>query len=1312
MDKEQIRFFKYLIVLLSLLSNVFAQSVVINEIMSSNSKTISDEDGDFSDWIELYNNSGSNINLNDFTLSDNISETLKWRFPAVTIAANDHLLIFASGKNRSVQNYHWETIIRSGDIWTYRINTTEVAGNWKLPGFDDGSWSSGPTGIGYGDDDDATPIPTGTLSIYTRKTFQITDKQNILDAVLHIDYDDGFVAYLNGIEVARANINGESPAYNQTSITYTEPKMVFGQDPDEFEIENIQDLLVQGENVLAVQVHNSGEGSSDMTFIPFFTLQMVEAPDNPKGVVGIIKIPDSYLHTNFKLNSEGESLILVNAAGTITDHLAAGVLPKDISWGRQPDGTDNWHLFGVPTPGSENNSEIITGIAQPPLFSTDRGFFNESFDLNIVSPDNAWLKLTLDGSDPLISSSALEYQSSALLNINPEMTSGQRGQNPGVVVRAYAYGSGLAASEVVTHTYLFAERVKDLSADGQSPGPNWPDPFSGWGSHAIDYGMDPEVMNDSRFKDKIDASLLDIPSIILSTDLDNLFDEQTGIYMNAHKHGREWERPVSVELLNPDGSDGFQINAGLRIRGGWSRHPDNPKHAFRLFFRGEYGESKLRYPLFEDEGVNEFEKVDLRTSQNYSWSYNGSYLNTMNRDVFSRDLQAEMGHLYMRSRYYHLYINGVYWGLYQTQERGEARFAASYNGGDSDDYDVVKVDVGENWNLYDIEATDGNLEAWEEVWQYCQGGFSSNLDYFKIQGRQPNGEISLEHKKLIDIENLIDYMLIIFYTGNYDAPVTKFRNNIVPNNFITIFDRVSPDGFKFLVHDAEHTLLIDPINVGDGLWENRVYIGDPPDGIKVMQVWDFQKFHPQWLHFKLSDNAEYRTKFADHVYKHFFREGIFTHDITSDLFLSRSEEIELAIIAESARWGDAKLENPGTQAHWQNTIDDLLNDYFPLRTGIVLSQLRNEGLYPNINPPIFADDSEIMESKLIVNTGYELKIENQNANGEIYYTLDGKDPRQIGGAVSENALTADDPVEMTINATSVFKTRIKYGNTWSALNQLTLLIDNDLSDLRITEIHYHPLVQSSMDDKDYEFLEIKNVGQSALDLTDCYFYEGINYTFPANSILDPGEFIVLASNKNAFSVRYRLLPFGEFTGQLNNAGERITLLSASADSIISIRYDDADPWPKAADGAGYSLVTSAANPYENTSDPALWRLSSGINGSPGADDPGSTRIEEEKTGMPDNFQLFQNYPNPFNPSTIISYSLPENASVRVRINNLLGERVRTLFDGFQSKGLHKVSWDGTDDRGSTVSNGIYIYTIELKHKSSIMSHSRKMLLLK
>lgn len=271
---------------------------------------------------------------------------------------------------------------------------------------------------------------------------------------------------------------------------------------------------------------------------------------------------------------------------------------------------------------------------------------------------------------------------------------------------------------------------------------------------------------------------------------------------------------MSLELINPDGSDGFQINGGIRVRGGFSRSGDNPKHALRFFFRDQYGEAKLKFPLFGNEGTDAFDSFDLRTTQNYSWSFGGDANNTFVRDVFSRDLQHEMGQAYTRSRFYHLYINGQYWGLYQTQERSEASYAASYFGGKPEDYDVIKS-AGSTGG-YQNEATDGDMDAYQRLanFFYQPGGLSDTkmADFWRAQGMNPDGTRNPNFERLLDVDNLIDYMIITYYTGDRDGPATRFVTGRV-NNYFAIINRESPDGFKFFEHDSEHSLDVGDANM-------------------------------------------------------------------------------------------------------------------------------------------------------------------------------------------------------------------------------------------------------------------------------------------------------------------------------------------------------------------------------------------------------------------------------------------------------------------------------------------------------------------
>ncbi|RJP63369.1 MAG: T9SS C-terminal target domain-containing protein [Ignavibacteriales bacterium] len=961
---------------------------------------------------------------------------------------------------------------------------------------------------------------------------------------------------------------------------------------------------------------------------------------------------------------------------------------------------------------AEENKTSFASSIEKPGFSVQHGFFENSFNLTITSKSPAsMIRYTLDGSEPGTSASAIIKTSPVEINIDPESTEGQRPKSAAIIVRACVV-IGDSLSESITQTYLFVNKVAALSPDGQKPGSAWPSPTTSSNPQSINYGMDPDVLNDARYKDLIDDALLSIPTVSITTDLSNLFNKSTGIYMNAYQDGQNWERPASVELINPDGSEGFQINAGIRIRGGASRSGSNPKHAFRIFFRKEYGKAKLEYPLFDEEGVDEFDNLDLRTSQNYSWSFPGHQgeYNTMNRDVYSRDLQRELDRPYTRSRYYHLYINGVYWGIYQSQERPEANFAASYFGGVAEDYDVIKAD--DNWPTA-IYATDGNTNAYREVWNLCTSGFSNNANYFKLQGMNPDGTRNPDYKVLVDIDNLIDFMLVIFFAGNFDCPVSKFGQNNVLRNFYCIYNRNRNDGFKFIVHDAEHSLRTTAgEGPGIGLYENRVNIGTLNDSYK-MKVSTFNTFHPQWLHFKLSDNPEYRTRFMDHVYKHFFNNGSMTPANASALFQSRIKEIETAIIAESARWGDTYATPPRTKDDdWLFAVNDIINNYFPYRTHIVLTQLKGAGLYTEVSPPLFLNkDYEITDEQVKIEPGYILKIKKPGAQtGIIYYTLNGTDPRETGGGVSASAKEINSETEEIVNETIVIKARILKGTNWSALHQLILYTNTQYESLKLTEIHYHPVDeiagQDTIDDNELEFLELKNIGSAPVNLSGLSFAEGIDYTFPTGATFNQGEFIVLASNESQFNKRYGFLPFGEYTNQLDNRGEKITLVSSSGDTVFSVKYNDKSPWPEAADGGGYSLVTKAINPGGDLNDAMNWIASSAINGSPGQDDPVSTDVKSKNSSLPEEFNLYQNYPNPFNPVTKIKFTLPNvetSYMTSLQIYNILGKEIITLINKELSAGEYDVVIDG-----GNLTSGVYFYQL----KSGSFTSTKKMILVK
>lgn len=917
------------------------------------------------------------------------------------------------------------------------------------------------------------------------------------------------------------------------------------------------------------------------------------------------------------------------------------------------------------------------------------GFYNSPFWVKLTgSAPNETILYTMDGSDPRTSSTISTGSSPVNVWIDPNSETGKRGKTGAVVLRASQISSGLAPGKPTSHSYIFVGTVKTQA----HPGGSWP--TNNVNNQIIDLPMDSKVYNDARYKNLMESSLIDIPTISVTTDPDNLFGSQQGIYVNAEYHGMEWERPANIELINPDGSPGFNIDAGIRIRGGWSRHDDYPKHAFRVFFRSEYGKGKLDFPLFGDEGVNEFDKIDFRTSQNYSWANGGgdAMHNTMNRDVFSRDSQKDMNQPYSRSRYYHLYLNGLYWGVYQTQERTEASFAESYFGGNKEDYDVIKVDIGDNFNVYEIEATDGNTESWQAIWNMCQQGFSNNQNYFKLIGQSPTGVVDTSLNVWVDVDNLIDYMLVIFYGGNFDAPVSKFSQNFNPNNFYAIDNRKKKrDGFKFFAHDAEHSLLTDPAGPGIGLYENRVNIGSIPD--MTMNVSYFGKFHPQWLHFKLSENKEYRIRFADRVYRHFFNDGSFIPDSCISRFKETADQLDLAIIAESARWGDSKSGIARTKDdYWIPAVNRVIFDYMPFRSDIVLQQLLAENLYISLKPPVFKNNgAEITSSKITISENYNLTLTNPNTNGSIFYTTNGIDPRAVGGTTSGSAIAAGNSAGIVVTPGTVVKARVRFTDTWSALHEIVFENSGLFSDLTVTELHYHPANQGNVDHKELEFIELKNIGTKTLDLSGLALTDGIQFTFPAETTLSPNSFMIVASNATEFEKLYGFAPQFVYSGSLSNGGEKIVLQTSSNQIIFSFTYDDELPWPVEADGNGYSLVSKQVNPTGNPDSVNYWTISKYENGSPMTDDLMSvTGIAEITTADKFDFQL---YPNPATSSFNIDFNLKSDSKVEISMFDLNGRMLETLVSeqmsaGYQSKFIQP---------GNLPVSGIYLITLKTEN---------------
>jgi len=514
-----------------------------------------------------------------------------------------------------------------------------------------------------------------------------------------------------------------------------------------------------------------------------------------------------------------------------------------------------------------------------------------------------------------------------------------------------------------------------------------------------------------------------------------------------------------------------------------------------------------------------------------------------------------------------------------------ASFASDYFGGDREEWDAlntsaVRDGTPDAWNLLRSEAR--KVKASDPQ--------ASNAAYLRLLGKRPDGTDDPQLETLLDVNNYIDYLIANFYGGNTDWP---------HKNYYTARRR-GPEstGFKFFSWDAEKvlgngdasTLETDQTGSSSG-------VADPYTSLRT--------------------NAEFRLAFADRVQRHFFPGGVLYVDPThpqwdpehpernapASSYERLASEVALAMIGESARWGDAGRGEgrPMTVAEWESKRQSLMDSYFPRRSAIVLDQLRRAELYPMLDAPVFNRPGGQ------VPTGSEVTL---SGEGTIYYTLDGTDPRQgpldpgapaVG--VSPTAIAYAGPI--VLQRGHVIKARAFLNGEWSALNATEFQVE--VPALRIVEVMYNPRSRADdggLDADEFEFVELLNVGQVTIDLQGIALTAGIDFVFSAAS-LEPGERVVVAKQAAAFRQRYgAAIPLaGEYGvgSSLSNGGETLRLEDSSGQLIQEFSFDDA--WIPTADGAGDSLtIVRADGPLSSWENAAAWRRSMRLDGSPGVDD--------------------------------------------------------------------------------------------------------------
>jgi hypothetical protein len=448
---------------------------------------------------------------------------------------------------------------------------------------------------------------------------------------------------------------------------------------------------------------------------------------------------------------------------------------------------------------------------------------------------------------------------------------------------------------------------------------------------------------------------------------------------------------------------------------------------------------------------------------------------------------------------------------------------------------------------------------------------------------------------LLGVDSLIGFLINGYYHASLDWPY----------NFFVVYDNVADrtEGWRFVIWDTDLGFPNLDVNA---------------DRVNPAEGFDFMSSNPSpgAVDVGLRQNAEYRMRLADRVYKEFFHNGAYSSATNLARWQRLRDAIQPGLYAESARWGDYLPGGLRTvQEHWLPRVNGTASAWFNGRNAKVISQLRTAGLYPTIDPP------EFNQFGGSVPANFQLRITNSNPAGTIYFTLDGRDPRLTGGVIASGAQVYTQPIILA--SPTLVRARVKSGTSWSALLEAQFYPPQDFSKLQLSEIMYNPPGIGGVDGDEFEFVELKNIGSVPLELSGLTFSHGINFTFTNETVLAAGQYFVLARNVTQFAAGYPGAPLnGLYTGKLDNNGENLALTTGLGSPIFAVTYKDTAPWPAEADDSGLSLQRMSYS--LNVTNPASWTAASPTPGGPLP----ANLVDNDGDGLPDAWETLHGIDNP------------------------------------------------------------------------------------
>ena len=920
----------------------------------------------------------------------------------------------------------------------------------------------------------------------------------------------------------------------------------------------------------------------------------------------------SMMHSNFRLSGSGGFVALVRPDGkTIASQYEYGAQDKNVAFGEAGAGRLRGYLHPA-SPGEVNRQTPSAGsFSKDVAFSHAGGLFGEPITLGLSAPNTVGAKIryTLDRTEPGLDSPVFENPISILRS---------------TTVRARVYQPGHLPGRISRRTFL---------------------------------SMDATLTNFAGTGKEFDSNL---PLVFVDT---------FGVNVDGSTGGSRPFRPSFAVVIPTDSATGrarlsgpgeYLGPAGVHVRGESSAGFDQRSYALELW----------------DESENDLDASLLGMPADSDWVLYGPWSEkTLMRNKLVFDwmlaLRGNDG-TSVRTRFIELFFN-------QTRNSTQVGYT-SYRG-----IYLLMEKIKRGKNRLPIE----NLNEKTVDPKLITGGYiirKDKDDALKNRWTSPRFSIPLQSfdpdklnpPQLDYIRKYVEKTEIALAGSDFKNPLTGFRSYIDPDTFIDaqwlleIAKQV--DGYVFSTYfhkDRAGRLRAGP------LWDFNISLGNADYATGDLATgWLYnnsngigQNWYP-----KLHSDPNYRLAHWDRYWE--MRRSILATDKvmrTIDAHMATlldgyaapvgnraPSEVQNPIARHFRKWprlGIRDWPNPAAETQiktWQAEVDYMKN-WIQTRLEWLDGQSMRLGRN-TYRPPVFSrsETSDSMPFRLTMSAYSEESRSTVFPDGEIFYTLDGSDPRLPDGGVSSLALPYTEPV--AVSAPTSVRARLHSGGQWTPLAESTYFFDAkpaNAASLVVSELMYHPeplkesdIASGVVESEAFEYIELSNIAKHAIHLSEVKITDGIEFDFAfiseSSKLLKPKETIVVVADKRAFSLRYPNVPdhkiAGPFRGRLDNGGEKIAIQTEGGSLIKEFRYGDNAPWPAGADGTGRSLVLKDSQSNPNPSESSNWTVSLEAGGSPGEKDgtallfSGNPGLDSDGDGLTDLFE-FATGSNPLDPAS-------------------------------------------------------------------------------